>query len=184
MVIYTIAYDLKTNHVQNNEFTKHSAIFRVDDAGIVRRIKPSKYGRKPSLNRPVGAPGGKDGRLQTKFENYLYTVHTIAFCLYHGRWPLPGLVLDHLNGVVTDNRRENLREGTVKDSNQNRHNLNRNNTSGATGVSFDKRHNKWRALLRISNEFYGCSYHDTFEEAVEARFNFEMQYRKQTINSS
>jgi hypothetical protein len=56
--------------------------------------------------------------------------------------------IDHINGIKTDNRKENLRICTREQNNMNKHS-NKRNTSGYKGVSWCKRDNKW-----VANIFY------------------------------
>lgn len=58
-------------------------------------------------------------------------------------------VVDHINGKTFDNRRKNLRI-TTQDKNLLNKGMMTNNTSGITGVSFDKERNRWTAEIRMS----------------------------------
>lgn len=51
-----------------------------------------------------------DGYLITRALGKMRKNHHLIFLLYHGRLPAKGMVIDHINGVKTDNRIENLRE--------------------------------------------------------------------------
>jgi hypothetical protein len=44
-----------------------------------------------------------------------------------------------------------------------------NNTSGARGVSWNKRLGKWHARVNYQRRLFHCGYFDTFEEARTAR---------------
>lgn len=89
--------------------------------------------------------------------------------------------VDHKNHDGLDNRRCNLRfqkDGIT--SNQGYNNINmkrrRNNTSGYTGVYYDKRSGKWTANIGINYKTKRLGTFDTFEEAVEARKAGEEKY--------
>ena len=82
-------------------------------------------------------------------------------------------LVDHIHGKETryDNRKSNLRIATSKQNNRNR-GLSSRNTSGVTGVVFERQRNKWRA--NIMHLFLGRF--DTKEEAIAARKAAEEKY--------
>lgn len=76
----------------------------------------------------------------------------------HINGPIPdGLCIDHINGDSLDNRLANLRLASHKENIRNRANKNKNNTSGYTGVFWDKSKNKWLASIKIDgrNKYLG-----------------------------
>lgn len=76
--------------------------------------------------------------------------------------------VDHINLNSLDNRKQNLRIVTHQ-QNQINQPLQRNNTSGASGVSFYPPRNKFRARIKIAQNDIHLGYYLTFEEAVQAR---------------
>ena len=54
--------------------------------------------------------------------------------------------------------------------------IKRNNTSGVTGVSWDKAENKWKAQIGINNKMIHLGRFDNFDEAVKARQEAEQKY--------
>lgn len=89
--------------------------------------------------------------------------------------------VDHKNHNGLDNRRCNLRfpeDGIT--SNQGYNNINmkrrRNNTSGYTGVLYDKKSQKWTANIGINYKTKRLGTFNTYEEAVEARKQGEKKY--------
>jgi HNH endonuclease/AP2 domain len=77
-------------------------------------------------------------------------------------------VVDHINHNGLDNRRSNLRICTRF---QNMANLRKKvtNTSGHTGVVWDKDSRKWRAQIQAGNKNHHLGRFDTIEAAVAAR---------------
>lgn len=90
------------------------------------------------------------GYWRIKLDNREYSAHRLAWFYVHGRWPTR--LLDHENKDRGDNRIGNLREAEHFENSQN---LRRalNNTSGCTGVSFDKRTGKWQASIVVRSRY-------------------------------
>ena len=80
--------------------------------------------------------------------------------------PKEGEVVDHINGDRSDNRRKNLRITTQQNNLLNKA-LSTRNTSGISGVSFDKSRNKWVAEIKLNN--VKC-YLGRYNEKTDAAF--------------
>jgi HNH endonuclease/AP2 domain len=98
----------------------------------------------------------------------------------HGEWvPMhrfildapPGKIVDHVNGVGLDNRKENLRLCTTSQNSKN-HRRHINNTSGYRGVSmrggWRHRRKKWVAQINDAGKRVHPGYYATAEEASAA----------------
>ena len=79
-----------------------------------------------------------------------------------------GYEIDHINLDTLDNRLCNLRVCTHQ-QNQCNQPLQKNNTSGVTGVRFYKARNKFCARIKVCQHDIHLGYYLTFEEAVQAR---------------
>jgi len=79
-----------------------------------------------------------------------------------------GYEVDHISLDTFDNRMENLRLVTHQ-QNQCNQPLQKNNTSGVSGVSFYPPRNKYRARIKIGQQEIHLGYYETFTEAVQAR---------------
>ena len=79
-----------------------------------------------------------------------------------------GFEIDHINLNTFDNRRCNIRYCTHQ-QNQINQPLQKNNTSGVSGVSWYAPRRKFRARIKIAQVEIHLGYYRTFEEAVQAR---------------
>lgn len=108
----------------------------------------------------------KRGYLRLRLHDVSYPTHRIAWKLVNGADPAG--VIDHLNGNQSDNRLINLRSTSQADNTRNSSRL-RNNTSGANGVSWDKRRGLWYATIKYDGKAYSIGHFETFNDAVVAR---------------
>jgi hypothetical protein len=90
--------------------------------------------------------------------------HRLAWLYVYGY--MPKNFIDHINGIKSDNRIENLREANRCENYQNQKVVQkRNKSSKFLGTSFNKHANKFTAQIQI----YGKKTHlGCFETAIEA----------------
>ena len=102
-------------------------------------------------------------------DSYIY-MHRLIMGLSSG----DELEVDHVLGGETtkDNRRYNLRI-VVHSENQMNRKIQNNNTSGVTGVWYDKKSNKWVAEIQAYGQKYRLGKYETIEEAQEVRVEVE-----------
>lgn len=108
-------------------------------------INKKKRGRIPE-GKVLGYPNN-NGYLLITLDNCTYLAHRLAVLYVTGKWPTG--VLDHINRDRKDNRWCNIRLCSKEENNRNR-SLSRNNTSGATGVVFEKRVGIWQARIDVN----------------------------------
>lgn len=96
----------------------------------------------------------------------LFCVHRVVYAMYHGEHP-EGQI-DHWNGARDDNRISNLRDVSQSQNNKNTK-MSPRNTSGVTGVHWDKSTGKWMALIRHEKETRYLGVFDTLDAAARAR---------------
>lgn len=94
-----------------------------------------------------------------------YYAHRLIWKLL--RWTEP-VEIDHINGDKTDNRIENLRNVTRAENMRNCRRYS-SNSSGVTGVYFDKRSGKWAAAIRSGGRHIGLGLFAEKRIAVSAR---------------
>jgi hypothetical protein len=100
-------------------------------------------------------------------------IHRYAFFAMTGAWP-PNDV-DHINGIQTDNRWENLRMATRTENgrNQKRHCT---NTSGYVGVRWHKAGRKWIAQIMVNKKNIHLGSFEDKDEAIAVRKAAEIKY--------
>lgn len=99
--------------------------------------------------------------------------HRVAWAMHHGEWPK--LQIDHINGIRSDNRIDNLREVSNRQNAQNRRRQLRNKT-GVTGVQWREKDQKWWASIGVNWEVKSLGLFDRFEDAVAARRMAERKF--------
>lgn len=86
-------------------------------------------------------------------------------------------VIDHRNGKETrnNNRKYNLRICTIQENGMNIA-VRVDNTTGVTGVTWDKYENKWIARIGYKGQRIHLGYFNSFDDAVYARKKAEEKY--------
>lgn len=95
-----------------------------------------------------------------------YKAHRIVWVMHFGEIP-EGCVIDHINGIGTDNRLLNLRLATRSQNTQNS-TKRKNTASKYKGVSWHARQQKWNAVIQVDGIRHHITSFDTEEEAHKA----------------
>lgn len=103
-----------------------------------------------------------------------YRVHRIAWIITYGRSPQ---IIDHINGIRTDNRLCNLRSVSSLENGRNV-GLSSRNRTGVPGVWFDasRGHGKWRARIVVNDTHISLGSHANIEDAIAAKRAAERKY--------
>ena len=103
-------------------------------------------------------------------KNYIVLMHRLIM-----DFPDTHYEIDHKHGKESrnDNRKSNLRIVTHSENLKNV-GIRSNNTSGVTGVSFDR--GKWVATIKTNSNSIYLGRFDNFEDAVAARKEAEEKY--------
>lgn len=109
---------------------------------------------------------GSDGYKLISFINKQYRRGRLAFFYMTGKWPYPEI--DHIDNNITNDRWNNLREATSSQQKTNR-GVRSDNSTGVTGVSFDKKRNKYEAYVFENKKKINLGIFDTLEEATLTR---------------
>jgi hypothetical protein len=136
--------------------------YEVSDAGDVRN---SKTGRV--LKKGIDTHGYHQLRLSNNGKVKTLRIHRLvgtAFMTNPDNKPC----IDHIDNCKTNNHLTNLRFATCKENNRNV-SMRSNNTSGNTGVSFDKNSQKWCAQIMIDRIKKHLGSFKDKDDAIEAR---------------
>lgn len=126
----------------------------------------TRYAGKPALNA-LSPKGYRHGAVNKK----IYFAHRVIWVMVHGYAPR---VIDHINGMKSDNRICNLREVS---SRENQMNMRRrvDNTSGVTGVYRNRSHG-WRSQININGRHLHLGVFDDLDAAIAARKDAELRF--------
>lgn len=116
--------------------------------------------------------GGRRYR-QVQIDGRGYYAHRLAWLIVTGAWP--AAETDHISGDTLDNSWRNLREvsHTGNSRNQKRRS---DNTSGLTGVVWNKPVNKWQAQITVNGTNIYLGLFDNLPAAIAARKAAERRY--------
>lgn len=130
------------------------------ETGLLYWKSAPRRGRARGLAGPKVCP---DGYRRVKILNRTYTAHRVVWAIYFGEWPRT--TIDHINGVPSDNRIENLRLCTTSQNVAHQHKK-RPSRSGHRGVYACR--NKWSAKIVVSYKPIFLGTFATKEEAAAA----------------
>ena len=119
----------------------------------------------------AGSPDNK-GYLRINFGGMKYKSHRLAWLYVYGEWPE---TIDHINGVKSDNRIENLRDVSFKENMRNRPMTSKNQT-GANGVELRKGRKKYISSISINRKWIYLGSFDSLADAEIARVNANKLY--------
>ena len=126
-----------------------------------------KVSRGP--NKVVGRCAGglsSSGYLQVKIGGKRYKAHRLIW-VWHGNDLPDGYEVDHINGNALDNRIANLRLATHAQNVRNT-SMRKDNTSGAKGVSWSLKAQRWISYVQFEGKKHYVGLFDDFAEAAMA----------------
>jgi len=133
-----------------------------EDGELIRKVSTS-------INNKAGDVAGhitNYGYRHVHLYGNTYLAHRLVWMYLHGKFPKG--CIDHINGCKSDNRIENLREGTRSKIMQKIIKPQNKNNSGYRGVYQDKKSKQFRATIIFHKHKKHLGYFDTAEKAHEA----------------
>ena len=137
---------MKPNKITLEQSLLHEML-NYQDGQLVWKNKPYNL---VHLNGKVAGCMHKSGYCQIKFGQIMYPAHRIMW-IYHNGSIDENMQIDHINGIKTDNRIENLRLVTAQQNCFNRSKLT------AKGYCWSKAAQKWQATITVNgkNKYLG-----------------------------
>ena len=111
------------------------------------------------------------GYVNVYIQGKMYWQHRIIWLMKKGYMPENGL--DHKDGDRANNRIGNLREASHSCNMQNC-GLSKSNSSGITGVYWDKQKLKWQAQITCQGKTIHLGFFASKKKAAAARYSFEI----------
>jgi len=137
-----------------------------------------------------GVSGDLAGHLMTTtrylavtYKSKQWMVHRLVWALYYGA--LPKGQIDHINGVRSDNRIENLRDVTHRENMMNT-TMSIKNKSGVMGVCWDESRARFVSHMTVNGKtLYLGRYKSLFEaccvrKSAEIKYNFHPNHGKKS----
>lgn len=120
----------------------------------------------PRIEKGDVAGSYTSGYINVELFKKVWKAHRIVWTMHFGDIP-DGLVIDHINGIGTDNRIANLRLATKNENGANSRKR-KNTKSKYKGVSWHKGQQKWNAVIQVDNVRHHIASFNTEEEAHAA----------------
>lgn len=114
-----------------------------------------------------------NGYRQITISGHPVKAHRIAWMMHTGEI-LDGVV-DHINGIKTDNRIINLRQATALTNARNKKSGSLNK-SGVMGVYWSKADGKWRARIGVNGKYVSLGSFNDINDAISARKIAEIEH--------
>lgn len=149
-------------------------VWKPRDRSLFRSDVSHKQYHKRFVGKPALTADNGEGYLTGTVLGHRVKAHQVIWVMTYGQLPEKGYEIDHINGVRSDNRLENLR-AVSKHTNGKNQRLQSRNTTGVAGVSWYKPTKKWLVRINIDKETVCGGYFTSFQEACEIRAMLALQ---------
>ena len=143
-------------------------IFTYQDGKLFWKKKTAKCVK---IGAEAGLKHGK-GYLIVPIQYKHYYVHRVVYMMHHDNEPY---IIDHIDGNKSNNRIENLRPAT-RHQNARNSSKQKNNTSGAKNVYWNKGKQKWQVSICVNNKIKHIGTFDDFDKAKQSAYYARIQY--------
>lgn len=152
-------------------FKTGDLFWRLRDTSEFSTAAHGKMWNTRFANTPALASLRADGYLEGFIHGKKVLAHRVVYLLASGYWP--SSPIDHLNGIRSDNRPENLRISSVSDNNRNRR-IGRNTKTGVMGVCWNSDKGAYDAYITKDGVKHRLGRFADFGTAVQSRRSAEL----------
>lgn len=173
-------YSTKTNKfIDNGDNTyyllddnNNKCLIDKDDYDIVKRWYWRKIDKRGNIDKGYWVTNVK---IDDKYNKSVLMIHQVIAEIKYGEYESSNSIPDHLSRDTDDNRKCNI---ILKSNQRNSHNrgLSKVNTSGKTGVSYNKEKNMWTAYITVNYKTKYLGDYTDFNDAVNIRKEAEKKY--------
>ena len=151
---------------------KLKALFEYDaqTGNFIRKYTTSSNAKKNT----IAGYKTKNGYIKISIDNKKYFAHRLAWLFVYGYMPTQ---IDHKDHNRANNNIKNLRDTTQKENTKNS-SLRKDNTSGMSGIYYDKKRNSFKVQIAKDGKDLFFGRYKSFDEAVKVRNSayFELNF--------
>ena len=173
-------YSSKINKYENNhdgpitiyDDNENECIIDEEDYDVLKRWFWRKIGKRGNSKKGYWVTNVK---IDDKYNKSVLLLHQVVAEIKYGEYDTKISIPDHLSRNTDDNRKCNI---LLKSNQKNSHNrgLSKSNTSGKTGVSYNKNKGLWNAYITVSYKTIHLGDFSKYEDAVSSRKAAEKEY--------
>lgn len=145
-------------------FVKSQLEYLPEQGGFIWKVTTNYQNKQ--CGKKAGGIDKTTGYERISLAGRQYYTHRLVWLYHFGAFPVK--MIDHINQCKTDNRVENLREASKATNAKNSKRF-CNNTSGETGICWNKRLSRWRVYATDGQKQYAGGHFIDFAEAIKAR---------------
>ena len=139
---------------------KELLLYDPDTGMFTRKVPVPGY-----LAGSIAGSVSQRGYITIVVDDVSHKAHRLAWLYMKGKHP--SKYIDHINGVLSDNRFSNLREATPTNNQQNAV-LRKDSTSGIKNVKWYKQLKKWVVEIKVNKKSVHIGYFKNIEDAEQA----------------
>lgn len=164
--------ELDNHKIAIKDENDNQCIIDKEDYDIIKNWYWRKIEKRGDINKGYWVTNVKE---DDKYNKSVLMIHQVIAEIKYGEYDSKSKVPDHLSRDTDDNRKCNI---YLKSNQSNSHNrgLSKANTSGKTGVSYNKQKGLWTAYITVNYKTIHLGDFSNLKDAIRERINAENKY--------